>query len=501
MALRKLIEPSSFFDLIIIGAGPGGYHAALRASQYGASVAIIEKDKIGGACTNLGCIPIICFEDSAKLLENINKKAQRFGVNVGTRIGVNFSRIVERKNSIVLETASGIEKLLKLAKVNLFKGCGRVEEGTSSDGFRVSCMDSEGGKVILTGKRIIIATGSIPEINPSFLVDHERILTTDDVLSPGFKTLPKSLVIIGSGVIGCEFALIFASFGVDVTVIEFQDKILAIEDDAVIKELKKKFDDVGIKVHTNQLFHKMEKTGTSIKVTTIPVAGPGDEFSTETKNVIETDMCLISIGRERQSMNLGLEELGIQIKIGQIIVNNDTCETSVKGIYAVGDVVNNLMLAQLAFYEGDIAVTNALTSIGNGKVKARSAEYFVIPYTIYTNPTIASVGMREKEAKKLYNVGIGRFFFKNLGIAKCMGDEEGFMMIVVNLDNDKILGASCIGSSATELISEVAVAIQHDITAKQLGAVIHSHPTFSEMVLEAVEDTHGKAIHKIGKRK
>ncbi|HME51677.1 MAG TPA: dihydrolipoyl dehydrogenase [Candidatus Lokiarchaeia archaeon] len=488
------------YDIVVIGSGPGGYHSALRAAQFKARVAIIEKKAIGGACTHSGCISIKCLDVTAKLFEDFRKKAETFGARIEGPITFDFATAVQRKDRIVAESAAGIEQLLKLAKVKIFKGHGYIEDGNATDGFIISCLEPSGNKIMIHAKRVIIATGSIPMEIPMMSIDHEHVLTSDDVLKRGFDQLPRSMIIIGAGVIGCEFANIFARFGVEVTVIELSSTMLRTEEKLISKELKKKFDLLGIKVHFNQFLYKIERLPEEIRIITFQIERPGRDREVQGKKTFTAEICLFSVGRERQSSNLGLEKLGVMIKLGRIIVNNDTCETDVKGIYAVGDVSSNMMLAQLAFYESDIAIANALASIGTFNAKPRSADYFVIPYSIYTNPIIASVGMRETEAKKLYNVRTGRFYYKNDGMARCMGEDEGFMMIVANQENDKILGASCIGYAAPELISEIAVAMYHNITVKKFVKVIHSHPTFSEMVLETAEDVHGMAIHKIGKR-
>ncbi|MHA1371063.1 MAG: dihydrolipoyl dehydrogenase [Promethearchaeota archaeon] len=495
------MSEENIFDVIIIGGGPGGYHAALRAAQYGAKVALIEKNKLGGTCSNRGCIPTKALYSSAKLLADIREKASEFGINIEGSIIPDFKKAVERKNKVVSDLVKGIEGLFKFRKIPVYHGSGKVEGGDYKAGFEVSITSDDDKKEIIKGKRVIIATGSSPALIPSFNIDHERILTSDDILAPSFNTVPKRLLIIGGGVIGCEFANIMAVFGSKVTILEYLETMLATEEKAIIRVLKKKFKSLGIDVHTNQMVLKVERTETGVRATTVPSSTPKDKIDEAEKSVFEADYCLISIGRVKMSANLGLEKLGVNINRGQIIVNRDTCETDVKGIYAVGDVTGGLMLAHVACYEGDVAIANALASIGGFDIKPVIAQYYVVPYAIFTNPNIASVGLREKIAKQNFKVYTGRFFYSSLGKAKCMGEEEGFLMIVAEASTGRILGASCIGAEAPELISEIAVAMYHGLTTHQLAEVIHSHPTISEMVRETAEDVYGMAIHKAAKRR
>ncbi len=494
-------EELNVFDLIIIGSGPGGYHSALRAGQYGAKVALIEKQNLGGTCSNWGCIPTKALYASAKMLEDIKEKAEYQGIKC-EKVVADFSIAAIRKNEIVKSLVDGIAGLLKTRKIPVYWGTGKVEGGNINSMFDVSVTDKDGKKVMLKGKRVIIATGSTPALIPTLNIDHKKILTSDDILHPDFKRLPKTMIVIGGGVIGCEFANIFATFGVKVTILEFLDTILATEEQSVVKELKKKFDGLGIGVFTGQNVLKVEATGTGVKATTVPAATPKDKIDSTEKAIHEAELCLVSIGRAKISQNLGLEPLGVKIERSQITINKETCETDAKGIYAIGDVTGVFMLAHVASHQGDVAVANALASIGGFDAKPRTANYSIIPYTIFTSPNIGSVGLREKAAKEKFgNINVGRFFYASLGKAKCMGEEDGFMMIIADAKSDEIVGATCIGAESPELISEITVAMHNKITAHHLGEVVHSHPTISEMVLETVEDVHGAAIHKVGRRK
>ncbi len=486
------------YDLVVIGAGPGGYHSAIRAAQFGAKVALIEKAKLGGTCLNWGCIPTKALYASADLIHKIKENGAEFGVSCEPKL--DFAKAVERKNKVVQELVQGIGALEKAWKNDVYFGHGKIIGGNANDGFEISI---EGDKTNnIKAKRVIIATGSSPAMIPVFNIDHDRILTSDDILDPNFKIVPERLLIIGAGVIGCEFANIFATFGSKVVMLEYLPTPIATEEILIIKELQKKITSLEIELHVSQNVVSVESIGSGVKATTCSADVPRDQVESAEKFYFEADYCLVSIGRARESKNLGLEELGIETERGAIKIDPKTTETAVKGIYAIGDVAASgaPMLAHVASYMGDIAVANALASIGSFPVKERTTDYNVIPATIFTNPNIGSVGLRRNQAKALeIEVAMGRFPFMSLGKAKCMGEEEGFIMILADKNTHKIIGASCIGAEAPELISEIALAMQHGLTVHDVGETIHSHPTVSEMVLEGAEDVFGMAIHKKGR--
>lgn len=484
------------YDLAVIGAGPGGYHSAIRAAQFGAKVALIEKENLGGTCLNWGCIPTKALYASSALIQKIREHGEDFGVKCSVEL--DFAKAVERKNQIVRELVDGIGQLEKGWKNDVFMGHGKIVGGDIDSGFDIEIEGED--STTIKAKRIIIATGSSPALIPAFNIDHERILTSDDILHPDFKEVPERLLIIGAGVIGCEFGNIFATFGSKVTMLEYLPSPIATEERMVIRELQKKFDELDIELHVSQNVLSVENTGNGVKATTCSADVPRDEVEDAEKNVFEADYCLVSIGRAKESSNLGLEEMGIGTERGAIKVNPDTLETDCKGIYAIGDVTGGVMLAHVASYEGDVAVNNALTSIGGFPTHHETTDYSVVPATIFTSPNIGSVGMRRSDAKdKGIDVAMGRFPFQSLGKAKCMGEEEGFIMILANKDNGEIIGASCIGAEAPELISEIALAMKHGLTVQNVSEVIHSHPTISEMVLEGAEDVFGMAIHRKGR--
>ncbi len=487
------------YDIAIIGAGPGGYHAAIRAAQYDAKVALIETEKVGGTCLNRGCIPTKAFYSSAKLMEDIEKNAKNFGIDIIGEIKPNFGNAVERKNKIVNELISGIELLIKQRKIDLFYGFGSIVEGSIESGFFIKI---EGKEITeIRAKRIILATGSKCTINPSFNIDHKHILTSDDVLDFNFKTIPKSLLIIGGGVIGCEFANIFRRFGSEVTILEYLPSILAIEETLIIKELKKKFNLMGVKIYENQQIDKIETIDSRVKAYAHKADIKSEKRQETEKNMYEADLCIVSVGRKANIQGLGLENVNIKTIQERIVVNPNSLETDEKGIYAIGDVTGGVMLAHVASYEGDIAVFNVLTDIGGFDTFHVETDYFVVPASIFTALEIGSVGYKSKFLEdRNIKIRTGRFGYAGLGKAKCMGEEEGFLMIIVDEETDDILGASCIGVAASELIAEIALAMKNKLKINEITNTIHSHPTLSEMVMEAAEDVYGLSIHRKRRR-
>ncbi|MFW9821872.1 MAG: dihydrolipoyl dehydrogenase [Candidatus Thorarchaeota archaeon] len=484
------------YDIAIIGAGPGGYHAAIRAAQYGAKVALIEKDKLGGTCLNLGCIPTKALYASAESIERM-KDFNKFGIEI-KKYNLNFKKAVERKNQVVKALVDGIETLEKAWKNDIFYGHGKILGGNGESGFDIQ-IKGENEKLI-KARRVILATGSSPALIPAFNIDHERILTSDDMLDPNFTILPEKLLIIGAGVIGCEFANIFAAFGCKVIMLEYLASPIATEEPMIVKELIKKFNKLGIEIMTSQNVLSVENVGSKVRVTTISASIPRDQIDKAEKSIYEAEYCLVSIGRIKESKNLGLEELSIETERGAIKCDSASLETSVPGIYAIGDVTGGLMLAHVAYHEADVAVANALSSIGGFPVQEAKTDYTVVPATIFTSPNIGSVGLRRKTAKdRGIDVLMGQFPYQSLGKAKCMGEEEGFLITLAERESLKVIGASCIGIEASEIIAELALAIKNGLTIHDISKTIHSHPTISEMVLEGSEAVIGRAIHKKGR--
>ncbi len=436
------------YDLAIIGSGPCGYVAGIRASQLGLKTCIFEKDKIGGVCLNWGCIPTKALSASANALYNIERAAE-FGINV-KGFDLDFSKVYERKESIVKKLSSGIEMLLKARKLEIIK-----EKAEIKDIGRIKAGDLE-----IEAKNILIAAGSIPFELPGLAFDHTDILSSTDMLE--LKTIPKSLIIVGGGVIGCEFASIFRSFGSEITIIEAMPQLLPNEDEEIARKIEQIFKRRGIKILTNTKIDKIDKG----------------------------DKALICVGRSPNSKGLGIENLGIECNKGWIKVD-ESFRTNIKDIYAAGDIKGGMLLAHVASKEG----TSCIEGICGNKY---SVDYNVVPSCIFTHPEIASVGLNEKTAKnKGMDIKVRKFLFSAIGKSHILGETEGFIKLVTDTKTDRILGAQIIGPHATELIAEISVCVQFGITSEKLASVIHAHPTLSEIICEVSEAVHNKAIHSL----
>ncbi len=455
--------------LAILGAGPGGYVAAIKAAQLGAQVTIIEEKEVGGACLNRGCIPTKTLLASSEMLSKA-RELKDFGIELKGEIVPNLSKIIERKNRVVNTQVKGIRSLLKSWGITLKEGRGIF---ISPKEIEVTLKD--GSKEKIEADKIIIATGSRPAQIPAFPFDGERILSSDDALE--LKEIPKSLLIIGAGVIGCEFACIYRELGSDVTMVEMLPRAIATEDMEISelfeKELKKK----KIKLHTNVKVEKVDKRGDGVHA-----------FLSDGKEIV-AEKVLVSIGRAFNSNGIGLEAVGIDRgNRGEVIVN-EKMETNVSGVYAIGDVIGGILLAHVASKEGIIAAENTLGA-------SKNIDYSVVPSAIFTSPEIASVGLREYQAmEKGIKVRTGHFQFRALGKAHAMGEIAGFVKIVADSDSDRVLGVHIIGPHASDLIHEAALAIKAGLKTRDIAETIHVHPTLSEGIMEAAEDVYGKAIH------
>jgi dihydrolipoamide dehydrogenase len=456
--------------LTIIGAGPGGYVAAIRAAQKGAQITIVEDDEVGGTCLNRGCIPTKTLIASAEALEHA-RRAPEFGIEISGVVGYDLAKIRERKDKVVATQVKGVRALFKSWGITLIIGRGSI---LSPDVVRT--VQKDGTTQDIKSDKIIIATGSKPARMPLFPFDGDAVLTSDDAVQ--MKSVPKSLLIVGAGVIGCEFAFIYRTLGAEVTMVEMLPRALSTEDaemsDIIERELKK----AKIKLLTNVKVEKVEKNPDGLMLSKL---SDGPE--------IKTEKMLVSIGRSMNSDNIGLEAMGVQTgKRGEIIVN-EKMETTVPGVYAIGDVVGAMMLAHVASHQGLVAVENALG--GDARM-----DYGVVPAGIFTMPEVGSVGLREKEAvEKGITVNVGRFHYRGLGKAHAMGEIVGMVKVISDQETDTVLGVHICGAHATDMVHEGALAVKMGVTAKELGSMIHAHPTLSEAVMEAAEDIHGAAIH------
>ncbi len=480
------------YDVVVIGGGPGGYVAAIRASQKGLSACLIERGKVGGTCLNRGCIPSKSLFYSAKTISSV-KRSEEFGVTVD-----NFSfalkKAVERKNSVVEKLRSGVEGLLKGNKVEVIKGRGEIEGGSRGD-FKIN-VDGE----VIEAKNIIIATGSEPLLIPDLKVDGENVITSTEALN--LEEVPTSLLIVGGGVMGCEFASLFSQFGSKVTIVEQLDRILSSEDKQITRVVEKQFKNSGIDILTGAVVKNVEIADGKVTST----LDDGAEVITE--------KVLVTVGRSFNTSGIGLESIGIELGGSGVIKVNDRMETNVDGIYAIGDVVGGMLLAHVASKEGEVAVNNIAVEANSENVAGRSSnkvvasgnstmmDYSSVPICIFTDPEVASVGLKEKDAKSCEkDVNIGRFSYLSGSKAMCMGAGEGMVQIVTDTGTGVVLGGSIVGEHATDLIGEIALAVKNGLTAEDIYETIHAHPTLPEMVMEAAEDTLGLAVHKIGRRR
>ena len=456
--------------LTIIGAGPGGYVAAIRAAQKGAAVTVIEGAEVGGACLNRGCIPTKTLIASAEALER-TRSAADFGIQVSGEVSYNLAKIRERKDKVVATQVKGIRGLFKSWGVDLIEGRGTM---LSPDIVRVVRKDGTAADV--KSDKVIIATGSRPAKLPGFPFDGESVITSDEAIQ--LTSIPKSLLIVGAGVIGSEFAFIYRSFGAEVTMVEMMAHAVSTEDEEMSELLERELKKAKIKLVTNVKVESVEKGSDGMMVAKL-----------SNKTEVRTERILVSIGRSMNSENLGLDNVGVVIgRRGEIPVN-EKMETNVPGIYAVGDVTGNMMLAHVASRQGLVAVDNALG--GDSRM-----DYTVVPAGIFTMPEIGSVGLREKQAiEKGIKYKVGRFPFRGLGKAHAMGEIAGMAKIIVDEATDKVIGVHLCGAHATDLIHEGALAMQMGATAQQLGDMIHAHPTLAEAIMEASEDVHKMAIH------
>jgi len=456
--------------LTIIGAGPGGYVAAIRAAQKGAQVTVIEGAEVGGTCLNRGCIPTKTLIAAAEALERIRRAAD-FGIQVSGEVSYNLAKIRERKDKVVAMQVKGIRGLFTSWGVDLIEGRGAM---LSHDIVRVVRMD--GTVADVKSDKVIIATGSRPAKLPGFPFDGESVITSDEAIQ--LTSIPKSLLIVGAGVIGSEFAFIYRSFGAEVTMVEMMAHAVSTEDEEMSELLERELKKAKIKLVTNVKVESVEKGSDGMMVARL-----------SNKTEVRTERILVSIGRSMNSENLGLDSVGVVIgRRGEITVN-EKMETNVPGIYAVGDVTGNMMLAHVASRQGLVAVDNALG--GDSRM-----DYTVVPAGIFTMPEIGSVGLREKQAiEKGIKYKVGRFPFRGLGKAHAMGEITGMAKIIVDEATDKVIGVHLCGAHATDLIHEGALAMQMGATAQQLGDMIHAHPTLAEAIMEASEDVHKMAIH------
>ena len=455
--------------ITIIGAGPGGYEAAIYAAKQGHEVTLVEKSQFGGTCLNRGCIPTKALLAVTNTLESI-RAASGYGVEVSGEILPSFAKAYERKDQIVSNLRSGVAYLLNSNKVNVVKGYGRL------DGVgRVAVTKADGTVETIEANHIILATGSTAMVPALFPYDGERVITSDEVLS--LNKAPASLLIIGGGVIGCEVGQFMRRMGVDVTIVEMLDCLLPMEDKDISRQIEKKFKKEGIKIVCGVGVTAMSTENDHVRVS----LQNGDELSAE--------KVLVSIGRKSATADIGLEMVGIKPDAKGFIHVDEFMRTAIPGIYAIGDIVPSPQLAHVAAQEGFTAVDHI-----SGKDKKIS--YRAIPRCVYTSPEVAAVGITETEASKRgMTLGKGSYDFRTLGKAQASGKTEGFVKVLVD-ENDVIVGGAIVGADATDMLHTLTIAVEMGITAEKLGQTVFPHPTMCEAVLEALHDVHKMSVHK-----
>lgn len=469
------------YDIVILGGGTGGYVAAIRAAQLGLKTAVVEKERLGGTCLHKGCIPSKALLRSAEVYRTACE-ADQFGVET-EGVSLNFEKVQQRKQAVVDKLAAGVNHLMKKGKIDVYNGYGRIL-GPSIFSPLPGTISVERGNGeendMLIPKQVIIATGSRPRMLPGLEADGKSVLTSDEALQ--MEELPKSIIIVGGGVIGIEWASMLHDFGVKVTVIEYAERILPTEDQDISKEMESLLKKKGIQFVTGAKVLPDTMTKTS------------DEVSIQAEKDGETatysaEKMLVSIGRQANIEGIGLENTDIVTEKGVISVN-ENCQTKESHIYAIGDVIGGLQLAHVASHEGIIAVEHI------AGLNPHPLEPTLVPKCIYSSPEAASVGLTEEEAKaKGHNVKIGKFPFMAIGKALVYGESDGFVKIVADRDTDDILGVHMIGPHVTDMISEASLAKVLDATPWEVGQTIHPHPTLSEAIGEAALAADGKAIH------
>lgn len=451
-------------DLVVIGGGPAGYVAAIRAAQLGVKVTLIEKCKLGGTCLNRGCIPTKSFVKNAEVWRTVNN-SEDMGIYV-EEARFDWNEIVNRKNLVVNQLVKGVETLIAKNKINLIRGTAKI-----LDENNVSVTLLDGKNKIITTKNIVIATGTVSAEIPIEKDDDVEIMNTDEILN--LKSLPDSIAIIGGGVIGVEIASIFKTFGVDVTIVELMPRLIPSVDEEISELLKEELIKSGIKVYTDTGVNKIKKHKNI------------NQLILSNNQIVETQRVLLAVGRKPE--NYVFSDLNLKINNKGYIKVNEKMQTSQKNIYAIGDVTGEIQLAHVASMQGIVAVENLFG-------EERVMEYNAVPNCIFTYPEIASVGLTEEEIKNTpYKVS--KFPFAGNGKALAIGNTKGFVKIISDSRWDEILGVHIIGPSAADLIAEAALAIKLEATTEELVNTIHAHPTLSEAIMEAAEGIFGKAIH------
>ncbi|NMB25513.1 MAG: dihydrolipoyl dehydrogenase [Firmicutes bacterium] len=464
------------FDIAIIGAGPGGYVAAIYGARLGARVALIEKDTEGGTCLNRGCIPTKALIRTTEIYKTL-QEANRYGC-LADNVRVDYKRAVSRKDRVVGGLVKGVQSLLAKGGVTVLKGSGQLV-----DAHTIKVIQ-DGEETLVQAKNMIIATGSepaqlpIPGATLDFVMDSTQALELEE--------LPESLVIIGGGVIGMEFAFIFGRLGVKVTLIEYLDEVLALLDSDLTQDARRNLRMAGVKLHTGAKVTSMEASPEGGALVHFESVATGEAIPS-----VKADKVLMAVGRRPFLGDLGVEELGIEIQAkGGGIVVNDLMQTSIRHIYAIGDVTGGMMLAHVASHQAIVAINNIMGQ------EEHLMDYRAVPNAIFTDPEIATVGLSEKEAEAHgLEIRVGRFPFAGNGKALALGNSRGFVKLIADAETGILVGGGVVGPGATDLIAEITLAVQQGLTAEQVANTIHAHPTLPEAIMEAAWDIGSGALH------
>ncbi len=461
------------YDVVVIGAGPGGYVAAIRAAQLGQKTAIVDKEWLGGVCLNVGCIPSKSLLKNAEVAHTLRERGKEFGFSF-ENLKLDFGVAVKRSRQVSDRLVKGVGFLMKKNNITVHMGTAKL---TAKD--TVAVTDKDGKVIELKAKNIIVATGATTAVPGAWKVDGEKVVTYLEAILQ--EKLPKSVIVIGSGAIGVEFSTVWSSYGVEVTIVEMLPRLVPLEDEEVSHELDKAFKKRGIKSLLGHKVESVEATKTGVKVT-VSAEGP--------TKVLEADQAMVAIGFRPNSKGLGLEEVGVKISERGFVEIDERMATNVPGIWAIGDVTGKLMLAHVGSAMGIVCAENIA---GAETVKL---DYEMMPRATYCQPQIASFGITEAQAKERgYTVKVGRFPFQANGKALGLGDYAGWVKIVVDEKYGEILGAHMIGPEVTELLPELTLAHMLELTPHEIARNIHAHPTLSEVLMEAAHGAEGQAIH------
>lgn len=460
------------YDVLVIGSGPGGYVAAIRASQLGFSVGVVEKENLGGICLNWGCIPTKSLLKSAQAYEYALHAAE-YGVSITGEIKPDFEAMVKRSRGVAEGMSKGIQFLFKKNKIETISGFGKL-----AGKGQVEVTDEAGTKTMVTAKHIILATGARTRQLPNLPLDYKKVFGYRKAMT--LSSQPKSMVVVGSGAIGSEFAYFYQSVGTAVTLVEFMPNVVPLEDEEVSKQLERSFKKMGMKVMTSSTVEKVDTSGELCKVTIKTKKG---------EEVVEADVVLSAVGITPNTEGIGLEEMGIVVENGRIKVD-EYYRTNVEGVYAIGDIIATPALAHVASAEGITCVEKI------AGLNPEPIDYKNIPGCTYTHPEISSVGLTEAKAKEAgYEVKVGKFPYSASGKASAAGQKEGFVKLVFDAKYGELLGAHMIGGNVTEMIAELVVAKKLEATGHELIKAIHPHPTMSEAIMEAAAAAYGEVIH------